>query len=422
MVLRWEGGPPPDGQEWVDVLSRALGQESGFYWVRFYRQPGGWRFDLERRSEPGPEGGSGYRRADESVLHRAFTALAESGKRLDPSWSPPVASPPGVVVRMPGPAAHPADAAAPANPPRTVLETPSPVPHTRTRPASVAHPAARPQPQLLVPPAPSARPRSAGRRVLRFVLVTTPVLLLAVVAWWFFRDSLPWPAGLPAIAWPLASPSEPAPTAPEKPEGIARPSSESARPSPESARPSPESARPSPESAAPSPESGQPPASQLQPLPGAAGNTQRETAQRPAQRSRRGVDESRPPAPALAPRPASAPTPRPATPAPLARRGDVAEVDDPGLTPPAVVSQSCPSYPPVALERRLSGTVSLTAVVDETGAVVEVSRVRASPQGVGFEEAATKCVLSRVYRPATRHDAPVRVRVPIRIEFQPPVR
>ncbi len=97
-------------------------------------------------------------------------------------------------------------------------------------------------------------------------------------------------------------------------------------------------------------------------------------------------------------------------------------MNDPGLTPPVVVSQSCPSYPARALERRLSGTAWLTALVDETGAVVQISSVRASPRGVGFEEAATKCVRLRVYRPATKQDVPVRVRVPIRIEFQPPGR
>jgi TonB family protein len=86
------------------------------------------------------------------------------------------------------------------------------------------------------------------------------------------------------------------------------------------------------------------------------------------------------------------------------------------------VSQSCPPYPPLALERRLRGTVWLNALVDESGAVVEVSRVRASPPGVGFEDAATRCVLSRVYRPATKQDVPVRVRLPILIEFELPGR
>jgi TonB family protein len=100
----------------------------------------------------------------------------------------------------------------------------------------------------------------------------------------------------------------------------------------------------------------------------------------------------------------------------------VADANEPGLTSPVVVSQSCPPYPSLALERGLSGTAWVTALVDEKGSVAEVSGVRASPRGLGFEEAATECVLSRVYRPATKQDVRVRVRLPIRIEFQPPGR
>jgi TonB family protein len=373
MVSRWEGGAPPDGPEWVDALSEALGQESAFYWVRFYRQPGGWRFDLERRYEPGPDGWSSYKRADESTVLRAFTSLVESGKRLDPSWSPSAANPPAVVVHMPPPAAQPADAAPLRNRQGTALETPPPANEMRTKPVSVAHLASRPQPQPLTASAPTATHRLPDRRSLRLVLVTTPAFLLVALALWLFRDSLPWTPGSPPTPSPTAALSEGAPTAHEGPEGITQP-----------------------------------------PVPGAVGGTQQDSRQRPAQTSGRGGDESRPPTPA--------PTRRPATPPPPARLGELADVNDPGLTPPVVVSQSCPPYPPLALERRLSGTVWLTALVDETGAVVEVSRVRASPRGLGFEEAATRCVLSRVYRPATKQDVPVRVRQPIRIEFQPPGR
>ncbi len=365
------------------MLSEALGQESGFYWVRFYRQPGGWRFDLERQCEPGPDGWSSYRRADESAVLRAFTSLVESGKRLDPSWSPSAASPPAVVVRMPPAAAEPADAAPLRNQRRTALETPPPANEMRTKPVSVAHPASRPQPQRLTTSALTATHRFPARRGLRLVLVTTPAFLLVALAWWFFRDSLPWPPGSPPTPSPPAALSGVAPTGHEEPEEITQPSPESAQSS----------------------------AGRRPPVPGAVDGTQPDSRQRPAQPSGRGGDESRSPTPA--------PTRRPATLPPPPRHGELADVNDPGLTAPVVLSQSCPPYPPVALERRLSGTVWLTALVDETGAVVEVSRVRASPRGVGFEAAATRCVLSRVYRPATKQDVPVRVRLPIRIEFQP---
>ena len=89
-----------------------------------------------------------------------------------------------------------------------------------------------------------------------------------------------------------------------------------------------------------------------------------------------------------APVPAAAVEPPP-TPSPL-QRGALVEANDPGLRPPVPVTQTQPRYPPLALARQLSGTVWLKALVDEAGAVVEVSLVRASPRGLGFEDAATR--------------------------------
>ncbi len=93
-------------------------------------------------------------------------------------------------------------------------------------------------------------------------------------------------------------------------------------------------------------------------------------------------------------------------------------MNDPGVTPPVLVSgTSRPPYPPLALARGLSGTVSLNALVDETGHVVEVALVRTSAPGVGFEGAAMAQVHSRVYRPARKRGVPVRVRLPIEVQF-----
>jgi protein TonB len=93
------------------------------------------------------------------------------------------------------------------------------------------------------------------------------------------------------------------------------------------------------------------------------------------------------------------------------------EWNDPDLTRPAPVSATPPSYPPLAFQRRVSGTVWLRALVDENGAVAEVSVVRASPTGLGFEGAAMKSVSTRVYQPATKRGVPVRVWLPIAVEF-----
>jgi protein TonB len=93
------------------------------------------------------------------------------------------------------------------------------------------------------------------------------------------------------------------------------------------------------------------------------------------------------------------------------------EWNDPDLTRPVPVSATPPSYPPLAFQRRVSGTVWLRALVDENGAVADASVDRASPTGLGFEGAAMKSVRTRVYRPATKRGVPVRVWLPIAVEF-----
>jgi protein TonB len=115
------------------------------------------------------------------------------------------------------------------------------------------------------------------------------------------------------------------------------------------------------------------------------------------------------------------PVPTPAaesvpTPTPI-QRGALVAWNDPDLTRPVPVSATPPRFPPIALQRRVSGTVWLRALVDETGAVAEVSVDRASPTGLGFESAATASVRTRVYQPATKRGVPVRVWLPIAVEF-----
>ncbi len=132
------------------------------------------------------------------------------------------------------------------------------------------------------------------------------------------------------------------------------------------------------------------------------GVTQRLSRQQPAQTSGQRRDEIRPPK--LPPPP---------------RRGELVNVNDPGVRPPVLVSRTRrPPYPPLALARGLSGTVWLDALVDETGRVVEIALVRTSAPGLGFEAAAMTHVYSRVYRPARKRGVPVRVRLPIEVQFQ----
>jgi protein TonB len=124
--------------------------------------------------------------------------------------------------------------------------------------------------------------------------------------------------------------------------------------------------------------------------------------------------------PAVAQRPSGIHSP---TATPLPRRGELVDLNDPALKPPVLVARTVrPPYPQVALARGLSGTVVLNALVDERGRVVEIALVKTSAPGLGFEDAAMRYVHSRVYRPATKRGVPVRVRVPIVVEFQLPAR
>jgi TonB family protein len=114
---------------------------------------------------------------------------------------------------------------------------------------------------------------------------------------------------------------------------------------------------------------------------------------------------------------------RPPTGPPPPRRGELADLNEPGVTPPVLLSRTGrPAYPTLALARGLSGTVVLSALVDEKGRVVEVALVRSSAPGLGFEDAAMTYVHSRVYRPATKRGVRVRVRLPLTVEFQLPAR
>jgi serine/threonine-protein kinase len=119
--------------------------------------------------------------------------------------------------------------------------------------------------------------------------------------------------------------------------------------------------------------------------------------------------------------PATPTAPPTASPSPTTtptQPGELVEANDPRLVPPVVTAQVPARYPPLAQQRGVEGTVELSALIDETGRVVDVKIVRASPVRQGFEEAALQHVRSRRYRPATRDGVPIRVWMPIVVHFR----
>ncbi len=480
MLVRWEGETPPDKTAWTDVLRGALGEAAGSYWVRFYRQPEGWRFDLERRQASASDPfGSSFTPADERITLRVYTLLVESGKPLDPGWRPFAPTPPAAIVPTPAPAVAPVAPPVVATAPEPLGEAPPPAaegelsarrgrrrrhrhrspapaqPSSETKAEPVDAPLAAPSPELEPPPEPlpdpgppgwqgsppapepvreepehpsegqpPAAPRPPRRRGLGPALVYVPAFLLVAFAAWLSLDRfrpraapLPAPSPSPTVSQEVVAaqkrlaeleavvaqlkqeraqvvpgrrPPAPAPSGTRQRTSVRQAPTPAPTPTPETAPAPALEANDVPLPAAPVPAALVPAA----PVPAA-------------------------PVPA-APVPAAGAEPPP-TPAPV-QRGALVEANDPGLTRPVLVTQTRPRYPPLALERRISGTVSLNALVDETGAVAEVSLVRASPRGLGFEDAATRYVRTRVYRPATKQGVPVRVWLPIVVEFQHPGR
>jgi hypothetical protein len=90
--------------------------------VRFHREPSGWHFDLECRSEAGSEQPT-VTSASGSVALNTYALLAESGKPLDPDWDP-LAPPPGEAV-VPS---EPCEDVAPVEPAAATLTAAAPPP------------------------------------------------------------------------------------------------------------------------------------------------------------------------------------------------------------------------------------------------------------------------------------------------------
>jgi protein TonB len=409
-------------------VREALGTEAGAYWVRFYRESEGWRFDLEHHQKTDLRKPT-MARADESVVLHVYTLLVESGKPLDPGWRPFSEPPPTpAVVTTPAPA--PLGEAPPPLAKAAVAPTapPDPVPETKTEAVSATLTAPVLQPEPFSEPLPPPAPRPPWWRSLRPAIVYLPAVLLVAFAGWLSRDRLQSRPASPPASSPPATVSPEALTAEKRLKEleavVAQLTQERAQVVPGRRAAAPAPIRPTQRASGPPltpPVEGHAdeilaptPAPEPTPAPvtAPAAEPTPTDALPPAD-----LPASTDAAVTTAPVPAAAAEPPPSP--SLVQPGAMVYLNEPGLTLPVLLTQTRPRYPPVALERRLSGTVSLKALIDETGAVVEVSLIRASPKGL-FEGAATSYVRTRRYRPATLQGVPVRVWLPIVVEFRIP--
>lgn len=100
--------------------------------------------------------------------------------------------------------------------------------------------------------------------------------------------------------------------------------------------------------------------------------------------------------------------------------GALVDLNDLGVTPPVPEKAPPLNYPPVALRQRVEGTVELNILVDERGIVTDAKVVTGAGGKVGLDEAALDNAKKRRYRPATKDGVPVKVWMPLRVQFKLP--
>jgi hypothetical protein len=87
-IVKWEGLPPEDKREWIDILRDTLASEFGSYRVVFQPGQGGWRFTLEWRPDDRPTDDGLIANSPDSVAFNIYQAMIDAGKPLEPGWAP----------------------------------------------------------------------------------------------------------------------------------------------------------------------------------------------------------------------------------------------------------------------------------------------------------------------------------------------
>jgi len=121
------------------------------------------------------------------------------------------------------------------------------------------------------------------------------------------------------------------------------------------------------------------------------------------------------------PTPTAEPAPAPEQPAvlqPEVREGDLVELGGDVVAPEPIYYPK-PIYPPLAARQRIGGTVFLSVLVDENGAVRDVSVLRGIQPDLGLDGAAANAVRTWRYKPATKAGVRVKVRITQPIPFRP---
>ena len=89
-----------------------------------------------------------------------------------------------------------------------------------------------------------------------------------------------------------------------------------------------------------------------------------------------------------------------------------------GLTAPSVIRLREPIYPPMAKARRAQGTVIVSALISETGRVIDARVLRAPSPDFGLGAAAVEAVKTSSFRPATKDGVHVKTYKTVAVNFK----
>jgi len=106
-----------------------------------------------------------------------------------------------------------------------------------------------------------------------------------------------------------------------------------------------------------------------------------------------------------------------AAPAVKLKAGDLVPLEDADIKP-RVLKAPEPVYPPAALRMRVAGSVTVNALVSETGDVLQTTVVRGVSGALGFNKAAEAAVRRWKFSPAEKDGVKVRVWKPITVTFK----
>jgi TonB family protein len=119
--------------------------------------------------------------------------------------------------------------------------------------------------------------------------------------------------------------------------------------------------------------------------------------------------------------PAQAPDPSAAQPGPaqrpLAREGELFDLRDVDQAP-SILRSTQPAYPPQAARQKLEASIVVTALISETGRVLDARILRGDARQVGFDEAALRAVRSWQFTPGTKDGQRIRAWIPVSVDFR----